>query len=154
MPDQLATLRLMTGLIGTLYLLLQFMTGRRLGFARQTVPATVAAAVIVALWVFSPAVLEAGSFGLPFRIRQLGLLLGGVAVALAYVELRPASEAKLPTIVGRLTTPMLAGGLTLASANWLVAVGLAIVAVIGIFRPVGASAREAPKKPPHQPGDE
>ena len=137
MLDQLSTMRLMVALIGAVYLMLAHMG--RSGSTRAIMPLVIASSAVVGIWVFAPDFLAVGRFDLPGTARQAGLIVGGVGVIARYLAFRKSVSDRVSAVATVIATPIVAAGLALATANWLVATGLGVVAATALLRRVAAS---------------
>ena len=144
----------MVGLIGVVYLMLTYLASRNRQVRRRLIPVVGACAAVVALWVFAPELLSTGDMGLTLKIRQAGLVIGGVAVAGRYVSIRPTGREKAARIAGVVSTPLLCLCLAVSSGNWLVAIAAAVLAATTSIRPAGGSPAEDPQQAPPPPDTE
>lgn len=144
MNDPATVIRLMTGMSALIYLALTVMARQR-----AALPVVIAAVALVSAWAIAPGFLSFARFGIELTLRRAGLFVGVLGLILLYLPMR---RSNLPGVVrraGRFSHLVFACGLTLATANWVVAVAAGLVAAL-TFRRAEASPSESdqPRKDP------
>ena len=144
----------MVGLIGAVYLFLTYVSIKDVALPRTMVPTVVVVAIVVGIWVFAPGFLAVGALSLPLQIRQAGLAVGGAAIVVRYMAIRRPGRGRSARILGALGTPLLGVCLAVASANWIVAVGVAVLVGTDLIRRAGGSSDPDSEQPPAPPSTE
>lgn len=87
----------------------------------------------LAAWLLVPTLLDAGTMTITIEPRRLVLMAGGAAVALRYAALRSRERSHRSRLVfAAVSAALLLVAVTVAAANWLVAVGAAVACVASV----------------------